>query len=258
MNYDSSTLIQLKTMCKERGLRISGTKAEVVIRLMEDDESKLPQPISIGGHNPHQTVTQIIHINNKSNTTPVLIGLGIIVYGLFRAYVGVVFSESWMGIEFFESIMAILIGISYIGCGIITVQGYRHGLIGTLGVLLVSGTLSVIYHDEFSPLSMGMGDIFPLEWTLCCSATCMLIVGIPLLVAEEFKDEVPPILQSMLGNNSTAKRNQFSNSQPQQVEQSNTNEKIVVSCPHCDKSLKVPANFSGRVRCPMCKERFEV
>ena len=45
MDYDSQTLIQLKTLCKERGIRISGTKAEVVIRLMEDDESKSPQPI---------------------------------------------------------------------------------------------------------------------------------------------------------------------------------------------------------------------
>ena len=52
MDYDSSTLIQLKTMCKERGLRVSGPKAEVVIRLMEDDESKLPQPVSIGVQKP--------------------------------------------------------------------------------------------------------------------------------------------------------------------------------------------------------------
>jgi uncharacterized CHY-type Zn-finger protein len=35
-------------------------------------------------------------------------------------------------------------------------------------------------------------------------------------------------------------------------------EKMVVSCPHCDKSLKVPSDFSGNVRCPMCKERFTV
>ena len=44
MDYDSRTLLELKTMCKERGLRVSGNKAEVVIRLMEDDESKSPQP----------------------------------------------------------------------------------------------------------------------------------------------------------------------------------------------------------------------
>ena len=47
MDYDSHTLLELKTMCKERGLRVSGNKAEVVIRLMEDDESKSPQPVSI-------------------------------------------------------------------------------------------------------------------------------------------------------------------------------------------------------------------
>ena len=47
MDYDSLTLLELKTMCKDRGLRVSGNKAEVVIRLMEDDESKSPQPVSI-------------------------------------------------------------------------------------------------------------------------------------------------------------------------------------------------------------------
>ena len=40
MDYDSLTLLELKTMCKDRGLKVSGNKAEVVIRLMEDDESK--------------------------------------------------------------------------------------------------------------------------------------------------------------------------------------------------------------------------
>ena len=74
MDYDSSTLIQLKTMCKERGLRVSGTKAEVVIRLMEDDESKLPQPVSIVAQNPSQNVTQIIHITNNSDSSLIITG----------------------------------------------------------------------------------------------------------------------------------------------------------------------------------------
>ena len=47
MDYDSLTLLELKTMCKDRGLKVSGNKAEVVIRLMEDDESKQPQSVSI-------------------------------------------------------------------------------------------------------------------------------------------------------------------------------------------------------------------
>ena len=46
MDYDSLTLLELKTMCKDRGLKVSGNKAEVVIRLMEDDESKMPQSVS--------------------------------------------------------------------------------------------------------------------------------------------------------------------------------------------------------------------
>ena len=46
MDYDSLTLLELKTMCKDRGLKVSGNKAEVVIRLMEDDESKEPQSVS--------------------------------------------------------------------------------------------------------------------------------------------------------------------------------------------------------------------
>lgn len=39
--------LQLKNQCKDRGLRISGNKSEVIIRLMEDDESKTApaQPI---------------------------------------------------------------------------------------------------------------------------------------------------------------------------------------------------------------------
>jgi len=38
MDYDSMTLLDLKKLCKERGLKVSGKKDEVVIRLMEYDE----------------------------------------------------------------------------------------------------------------------------------------------------------------------------------------------------------------------------
>ena len=124
MDYDSSTLIQLKTMCKERGLRVSGTKAEVVIRLMEDDESKLPQPVSIGAQNPNQNVTQIIHINNNSDASLIVTGIGIIVYGVFRIGMALLFSE-WMPAESFT---AMLIALGFILGGFTTIQGYRQGL----------------------------------------------------------------------------------------------------------------------------------
>ena len=35
-------------------------------------------------------------------------------------------------------------------------------------------------------------------------------------------------------------------------------EKIEVACPSCDRRLRVPGDYSGAVRCPDCRERFEV
>ena len=39
MSYDAMTLLDLKKMCKDRGLKVSGNKDEVIIRLMEADEA---------------------------------------------------------------------------------------------------------------------------------------------------------------------------------------------------------------------------
>ena len=38
MSYEKMTLTELKVLCKDRGLKVSGTKNEVIIRLMEYDE----------------------------------------------------------------------------------------------------------------------------------------------------------------------------------------------------------------------------
>ena len=35
-------------------------------------------------------------------------------------------------------------------------------------------------------------------------------------------------------------------------------EKVEVTCPSCDRRLKVPSTYSGAVRCPECEDRFEV
>ena len=63
MDYESQTLLELKKMCKERGLKISGTKDEVVIRLMENDESNQlmkieNQPVQVQGQMPVQIFAQ--------------------------------------------------------------------------------------------------------------------------------------------------------------------------------------------------------
>ena len=138
MDYDSLTLLDLKTMCKERGLRVSGNKAEVVIRLMEDDESKSPQPAPspqqvqlsqqqmYGGQQP-----QIFITNNTTNVVQIT-GIGIVMYGFFRAAVAILFSE-WQAEE---SFFALVIGIAYIFGGVLSVQGYRIGLQITLITLV--------------------------------------------------------------------------------------------------------------------------
>jgi len=38
INYDSMTVVELRDICRDRGLTIRGTKAEVVLRLRRDDE----------------------------------------------------------------------------------------------------------------------------------------------------------------------------------------------------------------------------
>jgi uncharacterized CHY-type Zn-finger protein len=35
-------------------------------------------------------------------------------------------------------------------------------------------------------------------------------------------------------------------------------EKVEVACPACDRTLRVPSDYSGAVRCPDCRERFDV
>jgi len=260
MDYDSLTLLELKTMCKDRGLKVSGNKAEVVIRLMEDDESKQPQSISIpqqqvnlgqqqmyGGQQP----TQIFITNNTTNVVQIT-GFFIILYGFFRCATALLFSE-WQAEQ---SFIAMVIGISYVFGGILSVQGYRIGLQLTLGTLVISGLFSFIYNDEFGPLSIGMGGIWPVEMSLICSGFCMLVVAMPLLTADpsNFKTGTPNYLRALLDTADT-----FSPVPLYWKRGSDDVEtKVVINCAHCNSSLKVPTNYKGKVKCPSCGEKFEV
>ena len=259
MDYDSHTLLELKTMCKDRGLKVSGNKAEVVIRLMEDDESKQPQSISI----PQQQVNlgqqqmyggqpQQIFITNNTTNVVQITGFFIILYGFFRCATALLFSE-WQADQ---SFIAMVIGISYVFGGILSVQGYRAGLQLTLGTLVISGLFSFIYNDEFGPLSIGMGGIWPVEMSLLCSGFCMLVVAMPLLTADpsNFKTGSPNYLRALLDTADT-----FSPVPLYWKKGSDDVEtKVVINCAHCNSSLKVPTNYKGKVKCPSCGESFEV
>ena len=262
MDYDSHTLLELKTMCKDRGLKVSGTKAEVVIRLMEDDESKEPQSIVISKPNVNlnqqqmyggQQPTQIFITNNTTSVVQIT-GIGIIGYGLFRVFFGLVFSE-WQAEE---SFFALIIGLSYIFGGILSVQGYKIGLQLTLVTLLISGILSLIYHDDFGPLSIGMGGFWPIELSLFCSGFCMLIVAMPLLTADQsnFRAGTPNYLRMFLDTADTLSPIPLyfgGEDKNDQVEK-----KIVINCAICNSPLKVPTEYKGKVKCPSCGEKFQI
>ena len=44
IDYNSWTVVELRAECKERGLPVYGTKAEIVLRLRRDDDESMTQP----------------------------------------------------------------------------------------------------------------------------------------------------------------------------------------------------------------------
>ena len=107
MSYDSMTLLDLKKMCKDRGLKVSGNKDEVIIRLMEADEATNPnyQPTtfstpvnSMSGQMP--VSPQVVYgrmtsqgiVVSRSNGTVSAVGTVIILYGIFRMFWALIFA----------------------------------------------------------------------------------------------------------------------------------------------------------------------
>ena len=43
LQYDSLTVAELRALCKERGLPVYGTKAQIVLRLKQNDEGIIPE-----------------------------------------------------------------------------------------------------------------------------------------------------------------------------------------------------------------------
>ena len=262
MDYERLTLLELKTLCRERGLRVSGNKNEVIIRLMENDERSVPQ---------YQQQTQpqyqhhylhspqlIILINEICGTTGFAHAIGslIIIYGIFRIGMAMFFSAFDEEVFLFESLLAWGIGFLYVIGGVITILGYRNGMFLTLATLIISGSLSIMYHDEWSPLSVGLDGTLPISWSLMCSFTCSVIVGIPLLA--EFNNLKPgwPLENSggypIKSHPDGQKRASQSRSAVQD------DDKVLLECPYCSAHFNVKAGTSGTATCPACKKKVSV
>ena len=269
MDYNSMKVLELKTLCRERGLRVSGNKDEVIIRLMEHDEQSMPQasypvpqastaqasyPVPQAVQIPQTPLNpqpvqggyvqpQYILPANKSDSMASTIGTFVIMYAFFRLFWAAIFSlgiggdTSWL-----LSPVAFLIGIGFIIGGGILYAGYRNGAYITLGILAISGLLSVIFHgDEPNPVSVAWGDQMIMT-SLMCSVTCMILVALPLFLSQ-LKEGWPGQIERMLENNSG---------------NSTTDSKVKIKCTSCDKSLKIPKSYSGKIQCPSCNAEMRI
>ena len=249
MEYSDSTLLQLKVMCKDRGLKVSGSKDEVVIRLMEDDEAKTPSPQIMSHYSPQNNYT--IPIQGVKDTDPVMmmIGIGIILYSIFRGGFGFIFISE--GEQILASMIAITIGGAFLAGGVLTVMNYKNGLMITLTVLLISGMLSLVATSLFNGVNPLSIDVFDHEiskvFSMMCSAVCMVIVGVPLLVNMDTMKPGYPFDFERAPQNS-----QPSNKSTPSVS------KISYECPSCSQTLRVPSTYSGIATCPKCKEQMEI
>ena len=262
MDYEGFTLLELKTLCRERALRVSGNKNEVIIRLMEHDEGLVPpyqqQTQPQNQQQYMQTPQQIIHITQSGGTTGFaqVIGSLIIIYGIFRIGMAMFFSAFDEQVFLFESLLAWGIGFLYVIGGVITILGYRNGMFLTLATLIISGSLSIMYHDEWSPLSVGLDGTLPISWSLMCSFTCSVIVGIPLLA--EFNNLKPgwPL------ENSGGYPTKSHPTRQKRVSQSRSavqdDDKVLLECPYCSAHFNVKAGTSGTATCPACKKKVSV
>lgn len=252
MDYEASTLLELKKLCKQRGIKISGSKDDVVIRLMEYDEMAAggrPQaPVFQQAGSPapmHMQGFQQIMIPQQNSMYQTL-GTFVILYSLVRigwSMLWTLSNEQMIG--WLLAPVGFFIGIGFLAGGALIYQEYKNGILLTLGVLVISGFLSIAFHAEtmgdMNPVTLVWGDSAMFMTSILCSFTCFAIVGLPLLLGDgNMKQGWPPSLQRIFDRTGKA------------------NEKRQVVCGSCNEKLKIPSEYSGNIQCPSCKSTMKV
>ena len=267
MSYEDMTLLDLKKLCKDRGLKVSGKKDEVIIRLMEFDESRgVHQPMprqnfstpiqTMAGQMPvspqvvygRMTSQGIVVTNNNSisvsRNNGLVSGVGtlIIVYGVFRMFWALAFAAIGDGgLGWALAPIAFIIAAIFIVSGILLSQEYLNGIYTTMVAFLISGTLSIVFTgDDLNPLSISFaegGALIPLS--MMCTLLGIGIAALPLLFSEqELKQGWPTAIERLIGKKNPGKRE--------------------ISCPHCSNKLLVPNDYSGLISCPECGKQSNV
>ena len=69
VQYDSLTVVELRELCKERGLPVYGTKAEIVLRLTQNDEGVTDGPTEeVAPEETPDAPTEEVAVTNGSAT----------------------------------------------------------------------------------------------------------------------------------------------------------------------------------------------
>ena len=144
MSYDTMTLLDLKKMCKDRGLKVSGNKDEVIIRLMEADEAinptyqsttfstpvnSMPGQIPVSPQVVYGRMTPQGIVVSRSNGTVSAVGSIIILYGIFRMFWALAFAAIGDGgLGWLLAPVAFIVASLFIFSGILMTQEYRNGV----------------------------------------------------------------------------------------------------------------------------------
>lgn len=259
MDYKAQTLLDLKTMCRDRGLKVSGTKDEVIIRLMEnDEENQAPgatiTPVQTGtvvqgaSYTTQQMVNPAVYNRTFKVKDPVdgasnAIGVLLIIYGILRALWALFFTAIGAG-AFIWNPVALVLAAGFVLGGSLMTRGYKNGIYISLGTLVISGLLSLIFHpntwEDLTAISLPMIGDQMLLTSMMCSTIFIGIVALPLLLASvPLKEGYPERIQSII--------DKFSGGSD-----------VTISCPSCSANLAVPENYSGKVKCPSCGETISV
>ncbi len=213
------TLLDLKKLCKDRGLKVSGKKDEVIIRLMEFDESEdTQQPISTQSFStPIPTMpgqmpvsTQVVYgkmtpqgiVINRNTGTTSTVGTVIIIYGVFRMFWALGFAAFGDGnLGWLLAPVAFIVAALFIYSGILLTQEYRNGIYTTIATFILSGSLSVIFSGEdLNPVSVSIADGgMMIPFSLMCTLLGIGVAAIPLLLTDdELKEGWPPAIERLL------------------------------------------------------------
>ena len=266
MAYDSMTLLELKKLCKDRGLKVSGNKDEVVIRLMEFDESMGSAPQTSSLATPVQNMSgvmpvapQVVYgrmtsqgivvggnspgiVVSRNNGTVSTVGTIIIIYGVFRMFWALAFAAIGDGgLGWALAPVAFFIASLFIFSGILMTKEYRNGIYSTMVAFIISGTLSILFTgDELNPLSVSFADGGALiPFSMMCTLLGIGVAAIPLLFAdEELKEGWPTAIERLMNKENPGK--------------------VEIKCKFCEGKLLVPNDYSGRISCPQCNKQYDV